>query len=182
MSQAVLAYGCNMCSGRFRQYKVTPEGQGRAAALTGYRLRFNKKSKTDGSGKANVERDAGSQIWGVLYTISERELQLLDEGEIGYNRVRVPVQIDGAETEAWVYIASRPDRDPSLKPYSWYNRFLGEGAREHRIPVEYLAGLEQIAARLKIRIKRVTAKSVLSRAVGKQHREALWLSFLCTGS
>lgn len=146
MVEKVFAYGSNMCSGRFREYKVTVEGKGRAALLEGYRLRFNKKSKKDGSGKANVEPHAGSQTWGVLYTISDNELQLLDGGEIGYNRVRMPVQFNGAATDAWVYIASRPENEPSLKPYSWYKRFLVEGAREHGIPAEYLAGLEQIDA------------------------------------
>jgi gamma-glutamylcyclotransferase len=146
MTERIFAYGSNMCSGRFREYEITPEGEGQPALLEGYRLRFNKKSKKDQSGKANVEPHAGSQTWGVLYTIPKKQLQLLDGGEIGYSRVRMAVQIGGEVIDAWVYIASRPDNDPSLKPYSWYKRFLVEGAREHGIPAEYLAGLEQIEA------------------------------------
>jgi cation transport regulator ChaC len=83
MSERGLAYGSNMYSGRFREYGVTPEGKGRAALLVGYRLRFNKKSQKDGSGKANVELHEGGQVWGVLYTIPEKELKLLDDGEKG---------------------------------------------------------------------------------------------------
>lgn len=51
MTQTVFAYGSNMCSGRFRDYGVSPAGQGRAAVLAGYRLQFNKKSTDDKSGK-----------------------------------------------------------------------------------------------------------------------------------
>lgn len=143
MSEVVFAYGSNMCSGRFRAYRVAPEVEGRAALLTGYALRFNKRSQ-DGSGKANVESQEGAQTWGVLYTISEKDLKILDDGEKGYDRVKMLVRINGLAVEAWVYLASNPDNDPMLRPYSWYKRFLVEGAREHAITSVYIAQLEQI--------------------------------------
>src|SRR5438034_10516718 len=85
MSVTVFAYGSNMCSGRFRDYGVSPEGPGRAAVLPGHRLQFNKKSTEDKSGKANIAPHEGSDVWGVLYSISENDLNKLDkgEGEIG---------------------------------------------------------------------------------------------------
>jgi hypothetical protein len=92
MSQTVFAYGSNMCSGRFRDYKVFPEGPGRAAVLPGYRLQFNKKSTQDNSGKANVAPHEGSDVWGVLYSISDNDLNKLDKGEGGYRRVRLQVR------------------------------------------------------------------------------------------
>lgn len=146
MSETVFAYGSNMCSGRFRIYQVSPEGEDPAALLTGYRLRFNKKSQKDGSGKANLEPHEGGKVWGVLYTIPEKDLQLLDDGEKGYSRVKLAVSVNGVAAGTWVYIASNPDNDPALRPYSWYKRFLVEGAREHAIPPEYVAELEQIDA------------------------------------
>jgi gamma-glutamylcyclotransferase len=162
MSESVFAYGSNMCSGRFRVYGVTPEGEGRAALLTGYRLRFNKKSQKDGSGKANVEPQEGGRAWGVLYTIPETDLQLLDEGEKGYSRVKLPVLANNVAVDAWVYIASSPDNDPALRPYSWYKRFLVEGAREHAIPPEYVAELEQIDAAHEKNEKRDREKSAIA--------------------
>ncbi len=54
MSENVFACGSNMCSARFRDYGLFPEGNGSCAVLGGYRLVFNKRSK-DGLGKANVE-------------------------------------------------------------------------------------------------------------------------------
>jgi hypothetical protein len=77
MSHNIFAYGSNMCSGRFRTYRVHPEGAGRIALLTGYRLLFNKES-TDGSGKANVEAQVGAQVWGVLYSIPIEDLATLE--------------------------------------------------------------------------------------------------------
>ena len=147
MSQNVFAYGSNMCSGRLRDYDVSPEEVGRATVLTGYRLVFNKKSTRDNSGKANVEPYGASDVWGVLYTIPDSDLPRLDKGEIGYHRVQSHVQTpDGTSIDAWVYVASAPDPGPALRPYTWYKRFLVEGAREHALPAHYIAALEQIEA------------------------------------
>jgi gamma-glutamylcyclotransferase len=119
LSQNVFAYGSNMCSGRFRAYRVHPEGAGRGALLTGYRLLFNKES-TDGSGKANVEAHEGSETWGVLYVISDADLRTLDDGEVGYRQVRLPVHTtDDVESQTWVYVAITPDTDAALRPYIW---------------------------------------------------------------
>jgi len=126
---------------------VFPESGGRAAVLPGYCLLFNKRSTTDGSGKANVEVREGSHVWGVLYAIPDGDLHTLDEGEGGYHRVRLSVRLtDNTNTDAWVYVASKPRNDPALRPYTWYKRFLVEGAREHSLPPLYIADLELIEA------------------------------------
>jgi gamma-glutamylcyclotransferase len=146
MSEQIFAYGSNMCSGRFRDYGVRPEGAGRGALLVGYCLLFNKQS-TDGSGKANVEAHEGSQVCGVLYSVSDADLQLLDDGEVGYHRLRLRVRTgDNVDEESWVYVATTPSNEPSLPPYAWYKRFIVEGAREHHLPDEYVASLENIEA------------------------------------
>ncbi|MBZ5657786.1 MAG: gamma-glutamylcyclotransferase [Acidobacteriia bacterium] len=147
MSQQVFAFGSNMCSGRFRAYGVSPEGAGSAAVLFDHHLLFNKKSTDDKSGKANVAAHAGSDVWGVLYTIPDGDLDKLDKGEGGYRRVRLSLRLtDNTNTDAWVYIAKKPTDDAALRPYAWYKRFLVEGAREHALPAEYVAELENIVA------------------------------------
>jgi gamma-glutamylcyclotransferase (GGCT)/AIG2-like uncharacterized protein YtfP len=129
---------------------VSPQGEGLAASLRDHRLRFNKKSEIDGSGKANVESHPGGQVWGVLYTIPDADLETLDKGEVGYYRAQLPVHTTDPDitdiTEAWVYLASKPSDNPALRPYTWYKRFLVEGAREHSLPLEYVAELERIEA------------------------------------
>ena len=148
MSELVFAYGSNMCSGRLRDYKVSPEGVGRAALLREYRLRFNKLSVKDNSGKANVEPYSKGEVWGVLYSIPDADLSTLDAGEgRGYFKMRLPISLAGGGTmETWVYLASKPSHDSALRPYIWYKRFLVEGAREHLLPPEYIADLERIDA------------------------------------
>jgi hypothetical protein len=146
MRQTVFAYGSNMCSGRFRDYGVCPEGVGRPAVLSGHRLIFNKKSTKDNSGKANVEA-GDSEVWGVLYTLSDADLRQLDEGEVGYRRIPCVVRSpDGTNVDAWTYVALTSDLDPALRPYGWYKRFLVEGAKEHSLPADYVASLELIEA------------------------------------
>jgi hypothetical protein len=45
-----------------------------------------------------------------------------------------------------VYIATSPSNERSLRPYTWYKRFIVKGAREHHLPDEYVAYLESIEA------------------------------------
>jgi hypothetical protein len=33
-----------------------------------------------------------------------------------------------------------------LRPYSWYKRFVVEGARQHGLPADYIAGIEALPA------------------------------------
>jgi hypothetical protein len=145
MSEFVFAFGSNMCSGRLRDYGVKPLCAGVPAELSGYRLAFDKASKVDGSGKANVQRSQGDTVWGVLFEISEEDLSELDRGEgPGYRRERVTVRTKTRETLSWIYTAVRPVKTKTLRPHAWYKRFLVEGAREHGLPDDYVRTLETI--------------------------------------
>ncbi len=53
---------------------------------------------------------------------------------------------DQTATDAWIYIAREPSADSALRPYSWYKRFLVEGAREHGLPIAYIEALESVEA------------------------------------
>jgi gamma-glutamylcyclotransferase len=145
MTCLIFAYGSNMCSGRFRDYEMRPVRSGRAALLEGFVLKFNKPS-TDGSGKATVFQNPGDLIWGVLYEIPITDLSKLDNGERGYVRESTTVLLENDPVTAWLYIAKRPDAAMRLRPYSWYKRFIVEGAREHTLPSDYIASLEDIEA------------------------------------
>ncbi len=141
MSAWIFAYGSNMCLGRFLDYNVHPEAPGERARLDGYVLRFNKRS-TDESGKANVEPRDGGVVWGVLYSIPDTELPILTRGEGGYTPIRRSVVRDADPVDAWVYVAARPSDKAELRPYSWYKRFVVEGAQSHGLPQEYVEALE----------------------------------------
>lgn len=141
MSAWIFVYGSNMCLGRFLDYNVHPEAPGERARLDGYVLRFNKRS-TDESGKANLEPREGGVVWGVLYSIPDAELPILNRGEGGYRSIQRPVVRDAGPVDAWVYIATQPSDDDALRPYSWYKRFVVEGARSHGLPQGYVEALE----------------------------------------
>jgi gamma-glutamylcyclotransferase len=145
LSEMVFAYGSNMCSGRFRAYGLEPIGHGHAVLLDGYRLDFSKLSK-DGSGKATVSPCSSHQVWGVLYEIHKADLACLDKGEgTGYTRSKVTVRnVDGNPVDAWIYIATKPITTRQLRPYTWYKRFLVEGAQEHLLPLDYVTQLQAI--------------------------------------
>ena len=146
LTARVFAYGSNMCSGRFRAYGVHPRKTRIAAVLRRHRLCFNKRNTKDHSGKANVEPHEGTDVWGVLYEIAEHELPELIRREVGYTPRCMPVEITPSLTlDAWVLFASTPEPNP-LHPYSWYLRFLVEGAIEHHLENEYIESLRAIHA------------------------------------
>jgi gamma-glutamylcyclotransferase len=115
--------------------------------LPAYRLVFNKLSR-DKSGKANLHNDPSAAVWGVLYSIPDDQLDVLDRGEgKGYRRQSVRLYaMRGTALDAWAHIAVAPSTDSTLRPYSWYKQFLVEGAKEHGLPVPYIEALETIAA------------------------------------
>ena len=59
--------------------------------------------------------------------------------------MRVAIRIEnGVEEHCWVHIADFVN--DGLRPYSWYKRFILEGARAHGLPQDYIASLEVIEA------------------------------------
>jgi gamma-glutamylcyclotransferase len=85
-------------------------------------------------------------VWGVLYSIPDAELPILTRGEGGYTPIRRLVNRDAGPVDAWVYVAARPSDDAHLRPYSWYKRFVVDGARSHGLPQRYVEALEAFEA------------------------------------
>jgi len=112
------------------------------AKLMGHFFRFEKRS-TDGSAKGDAFETGNPQdiVWGVIFDIDDKEKPALDEAEglgEGYSEKATTV-VDGAGTEYPVslYVAE-PGYITALRPYSWYKRFVVDGARQHQLPVEYV--------------------------------------------
>jgi cation transport regulator ChaC len=137
------AYGSNMCTGRLR-IRVPSARPLFVARLRGYALRFHKRS-TDGSGKADAEytgNDSDS-VWGVVFEIDATQKPNLDEAEglgSGYDEKRINLNDSAGRTyNAWMYYASQSHKDARIRPYSWYLRFVVEGAKQHGLLAEYVA-------------------------------------------
>ncbi len=120
----------------------------RVGRLKGYRLRFNLEGRPIGkAAPANICVDPDSELWGVLYRITRRELLRLDQTEgvpgRNYRHMLVPVEdADGNIVTAVAYMARGKDIDgtPSLR----YMTLLREGARAHGLPDSWLQFLDGV--------------------------------------
>jgi cation transport regulator ChaC len=142
------AYGANMHDGAFRVRRGIRAIECRPAQLSGFRLRFNLGGRPVGkAAPANLDRDPGAEVWGVLYRITRRDLLRLDATEgvpgRGYRHIEVEAKDrDGRTIGAVAYMAAgRPDDGkPSLR----YITLLREGARAHDLPEHYIRWLDSV--------------------------------------
>lgn len=137
------AYGSNMCTRRLRE-RVPSAVVLFVARLNGYRFIFHKRSQ-DGSAKADAFETVNPTdvVWGVVFKIDGREKSNLDKAEglgKGYKQKQVDViGVTGRGTSVFTYVAEPESVDPRLTPYSWYKRFVLEGASQHGLPEDYIA-------------------------------------------
>jgi gamma-glutamylcyclotransferase len=141
------AYGSNMLEAWLRSENRVPDAKFFSIGyLSGWRLCFHKQSK-DGSGKCNIiECGSASDVaYGVVFDVPESQIAALDKVEgagHGYTRAIMEVLCDGAPCiSASVYIAEKAYIRPTLIPYTWYRDLVLTGAREHKLPAAYVAGL-----------------------------------------
>jgi gamma-glutamylcyclotransferase (GGCT)/AIG2-like uncharacterized protein YtfP len=138
------AYGSNLKLERMRARVPSARVLGRGQ-LRNRRLSLDKRGR-DGSGKANIPREAGACVWGVLYAIDPAHWEDLDRYEDGYARMAVEVVTDeGEATTADTYVARSLTRQAVA--FDWYKELVVEGAREHGLPSDYVAALEQLPAK-----------------------------------
>ena len=138
------AYGSNMLSARLRG-RVQSAGFSACGFLRDKRVLFNKRSR-DGSGKANLVDSPDAVAWGVIYEIADGDMPTLDRIEGGYDRCLVQICVpDGDPVEAVAYVSNNLTDDPTA--YDWYKQYLLSGAREHNLPQDYIAELEQLPSR-----------------------------------
>src|SRR5262249_25466321 len=95
---------------------------------------------------ANLYPDLRSEVWGVAYRITRRDLMRLDSTEgvpgRGYRHTTVEVESRGGLLNAVTYIAAGKQYDgkPSLR----YLTLLQDGARAHGLPADYVRFLESV--------------------------------------
>ena len=115
------------------------------AYLEGHQLRFHKRGR-DESAKcdAHYTGNADHFVIGVMFEIPATAKHALDgiEGP-GYEDKRVSVLTDGGKiVDAFTYVATHIDK--SMKPFHWYKEHVLIGAREHRLPDNYISSIETI--------------------------------------
>ncbi len=137
-------YGSNMNRSIFLERRGMRPLETRTGCLEDYRLCFNLALGRGERGVANLEREDGARVHGVLYLLTREQSEHLDRTEgvhLGaYRRIQVSVLVEGSPLPAFTYRSShtRPGRKPSRR----YLGLLLEGARQHGLPGSYVAYLE----------------------------------------
>ncbi|XVJ65006.1 MAG: gamma-glutamylcyclotransferase [Lacibacter sp.] len=144
----IFAYGSNMNLNRLIK-RVPSAVKICNASLTGYNLVCNKVSK-DGSAKANIisNNSPAQMVWGVLFTIDDKEKPLLDKAEGLGNGYNANMMTFFDETHksytAQIYIADNNSISNTLLPYDWYKEFIVSGAIQNKLPAQYILQLQSI--------------------------------------
>ena len=116
----------------------------RSARLEGFRLCFDKRSRTAG-GAATVLPAPGCTVQGVLYDLTDAQLEQLDAIEfhpVHYLRTLTSVVVDGGERSAWMYVGQPEFLVEGLRPTPEYLACLLRGAEW--LPPAYVAYLEDL--------------------------------------
>ncbi len=114
--------------------------------LKGYRLDFtiSDPAHWGGGGCADVVQAPGSEVWGVLYEVTLRDIENLDRAEgQEYRRItKGIVDEHGTKTEAHLYeVVSKA---PFKKPSSEYLNVIKIASSQYKFPDTYLDFLETI--------------------------------------
>ncbi len=134
------AYGSNMLTDRLRE-RVEAAKLG-VAHIAGRKLTFHKPSiRKDGArtGKCDIpiQTDPNSIVYGVLFQMTEKQFDELNEYEKGYSTIELSVHsYDLGVAKAIAHVADTTDA--TLIPYDWYRDLVLEGAREHKLPEYYV--------------------------------------------
>ncbi len=118
--------------------------------IDGYRLEFNFPSKRWGGGAADIIADKGSTVWGLLYELTDQDLENLDQYEnypTGYDRFQIAVQTDlDKVNDVLVYFVV--DKKDFIPPSEIYLNIIKKAAREFGFPKGYRRFLDNVLERL----------------------------------
>ena len=143
------AFGANMHEAVFREQRAMVPLEWRPGRVRGYCLRFNLEGRPKGrAAPANIAPETGSEVWGVLYRITRRDLLWLDHTEVvpGWKYRHLWTEAEDREGNRLrpvvTYIADGGETDgrPSLR----YLTLLRQGARAHELPAHWVRMLEDI--------------------------------------
>lgn len=146
------AYGSNMDCAQMRE-RCPSASFVAVAELRDYKLAFTRESKHRRCGVADAVQMEGRSVWGVVYQVSELDLEALDEAEgfrpgrasNSYWRRECVVYLGGDEGRpltVQTYFAEREPNPPL--PSQAYKALILRGARFWRLPDAYIRELEAI--------------------------------------
>jgi len=138
-------YGANIDPDFFKRRVGRFEVVG-IAHLEGYKFHFNTPCEYLGKGFGGIEVDRNSSLYGTLYKIDERALNLLDVLEWVpfkfYSRKTLMVTCSDQKINSEVYIPNYPRKN--LKAPKSYQDLLIRGAEKMNFPVEYIKYIKSL--------------------------------------
>jgi gamma-glutamylcyclotransferase len=135
MTFLYFAYGSNlwppqMCG---RCASARPIGSG---VIHGWRLAYDKPGG-DGTAKANLREEPGSEVHGVVYELDSSDREELDRAEPGYTSFDLEVRLDDDRAVEALTYRYEPDGTSSL-PADWYVSLVTSGASHHGLATSYV--------------------------------------------
>lgn len=142
------AYGSNMSLDAMRQ-RCPGSKFICVGCLEGYRLDFTRDSAGWKGGVADIVSKEGSEVWGLVYEITDRDLEALDQYEgyrYAYDRRKIDVKTEaGVMRDLWVY--SVRHKESFVAPASDYLGLIKKAAAEFDFPLSYRESLESFPVR-----------------------------------
>ena len=129
------AYASNLKKSTLEQKtgsKIQNFVQGR---LLDYGFRFNFKN-TEGSARANIIVSESEDVFGAIYEIENKYKEGLLSTEPGYCIINVTIETETGNVPALTFISDQDDEN--IYPSKDYLKSITEGAKEHKLPQEYL--------------------------------------------
>lgn len=140
------AYGSNMDRTQMKERCPDSKLIGKAV-LHNYKIAFTIFSPKRQCGCADILSSVNSEVWGLLYDISEKDLENLDIAECHpdkYKRFQVVVEdVSGEEYTVETYEVVKKE-GAFLKPSKHYLGLMQEAAREFDFPEKYQEMLKML--------------------------------------
>jgi gamma-glutamylcyclotransferase (GGCT)/AIG2-like uncharacterized protein YtfP len=140
------AYGSNL-----DEVQLCERCPGAAAEATGaladFRLAFTAYSAGWGAGVADVVACPGSRVWGVVFSLTDDDLESLDRFEgypEQYDRFVAQIVTDKGVLDSWVYAVNR--KQSFVAPNRRYLDVIRQAAGRHGFPDNYVRMLEEVQA------------------------------------
>lgn len=124
-----LAFGANLSPDIMRQRRIEPL-DARYFTLRDHGLRFDHPAAWSGCGYASAEPAVGESVYGILYTLSERDAARMDFYEmvpVAARYRRTWVEQDGER----LYFYQTNRSTPDLRPTDEYLGFIVDGLAAH---------------------------------------------------
>lgn len=147
-NELVFAYGSNMDLAQMQERCPDSDLASFIAEARGWRLCFPRESTRRRGGVGSIVREEGLSVWGVVFSVSDRDLPILDRFEgvgVGaYRREKVDlIDPHGHSVDAWTYFANE-EGSGNFLPHRDYIDLYIQGAEHFGLPGAHIEVLKRI--------------------------------------